>query len=164
MESKLPMKKDELPPKVEELVAFASSCGFFVHRRVGELKSTVISIDETGDLIRFFIPQVETRPWGHQLTGYVGFALRTHEGSYGADVVHMVLNYRDFLNADRVIDCPSNLELLLGIIRRHLHDLPSTPSEVLAWAFDESTWLGKLIVWGRSPALRFIEEVRRVRA
>src|SRR4051812_24840134 len=119
------MKNDALPPTVEHLVAFAIEQGFFQHDRVGSLIRPVISIDENKDLIRFFTPEVLVRPWGSQLGGNLGLGLRSGEG-YPIAVYHHVLNYRDFVGADRTVDSSSTLEVLLEILRRHLADLPAT--------------------------------------
>jgi hypothetical protein len=155
------MKNDALPPTVEDLVAFAIERGFFQHDRVGSLTCPVISIDESKDLIRFFSPEVLVRPWGSQLGGNLGLGLRTGE-SYPIAVYDHVLNYRDFVGADRTVDSSSNLDVLLKLLRRHLADLPATIPEVLAWAADGKTWLGKFVRWGKPHAVAFVDQARRM--
>ena len=152
------MKKDA-PPSTTRLAELAEGLGYVIHKRVGSGLTPVISIDGDVDVIRFFQPEIQTRPWGTDLSGCIGLGLRSGD-AYAAAICHHVLNYRDFLRADRTIDDLSNVPALLQILRRHLDDLPRTRAEILVWAGNDETWLGKFIRWGRPHALAFMEQVQ----
>jgi len=153
--------KPDAPPTIAQLLEIAAASGFAIHK-VGSDLMSVLSVDGEEDVIRFFQLEIQTRPWGNQLSGCVGLALRSGV-AYPKAICHHVLNYIDFVRADRTVDDPANFEVLLGILRRHLEALPATREDIMAYAADRNTWLGKFVGWATPHALEFIAEVKMPR-
>lgn len=150
--------KADVPPTITQLLEIAATNGFAIHQHVGSGLMPVFSVDGEEDVIRFFQPEVQTRPWGNQLSGCLGLALRRGV-TYPNAICHHALNYVDFVRADRTVDDPAKFEALLKILRRHLEDLPATRADIMAYAADKNTWLGKFAGWATPHALEFIAQV-----
>ena len=154
--------KADVPPTIAQLLEIAATNGFVIHEHVGSGLMSVFSVDGDEDVIRFFQPEVQTRPWGNQLSGCLGLALRSGV-TYPNAICHHALNYMDFVRADRTLDDPANIGALLEILRRHLQDLPTTRAGIMAYAADKNTWLGKFVGWATPHALEFIAQVEMPR-
>src|SRR4051794_12815330 len=96
------MKKDT-PPTIASLMEVAAAHGFVIHNAVGNPPKPVISVDRDEDVIRFFRPELQAKPWGNDLSGCIGLALR-RGGTYPMAICHHVLNYIEFVQADKTVD------------------------------------------------------------